>query len=341
MAKAIDLTYNLGGLINIYDHFRGDLEMRAFYIEYSRSKPDVWFTNSQDIYYWELKRSQVSIVPTYEHGSVDKIDVAVSGPADPGPFALNIKIPWQYQTMQVKVNGVTVSDYEVTAEGVKVSCPSPSQVEILLNTPTLTMSPPGSTCRIYGETFTVAITVSNEYDITDFEFEIHYNTTLLDCTGITWSAWGSGTVNVDEANGNVTGVTSGANVSGVQTLMTLQFNAAYHHIWKYESRVLGWRNDQNGLIYLQWANLSYAGSPDKAYLRGGGQNKINVGPDFACTFSPIRGDVNNDGKVDIWDLRTAAALYKQSNTVYDLNGDGVIDILDVVAIAANYGFAYP
>jgi hypothetical protein len=35
-----------------------------------------------------------------------------------------------------------------------------------------------------------------------------------------------------------------------------------------------------------------------------------------------------------------AALYKQSNTVYDLNGDGVIDIFDVVAIATNYGFTY-
>jgi hypothetical protein len=341
MANAIDLAYNLEGLINIYDHFRGDLEMRAFYIEYSQSKPDVWFTNSQDIYGWWLRRSQISIAPTYEHGFTNKIDVAVSGHADSGPFALNIKIPWQYQTMQVKVNGVIVSDYEITAEGLKVSCSSPSQVEILLDTPTLTMSPTGKTCREYNESFMIAITVSNEYDITDFEFEIHYNTTLLDYAGMAWSTWGSGTVNVDEVNGNITGVTSGTAVNGVQTLVAIQFNAAFHHVWKYESRVPGWRNDQNGLIYFQWANLSYAGSPDKAYLRGGGQNKINVGPDVVYTFAPIRGDVNNDGKVDIWDLRTVAALFKQSNTVYDLNGDGVIDILDVVAVSANYGYIKP
>jgi len=341
LAKAIDLTYDLGGLINIYDHFRGGLELRAFYIEYSQSKPDVWFTDSQDIYYWELKRSQVSIAPTYERGATDKIDVAVSGTADAGPFALDISIPWEYQTMQVKVNGVIVSDYEVTGEGVKVSCPSPSQVEILLDTPTLTMSPTGKTCRVYGETFAVAMNVSNEYEVTDFEFEIHYNATLLDYAGIAWSAWGSGTVSVDEVNGNITGVTSGANVSGVQTLITLQFNAAYYHMWKFEGRVPGWRNDQDGLIYFQWANLSYVDSPDKAYLRGGGQNKVNVGPDFVYSFSPIRGDVDNDGKVDIYDLRTVAALFKQSNIVYDLNGDGVIDIFDVVAIATNYGFGYP
>ena len=85
---------------------------------------------------------------------------------------------------------------------------------------------------------------------------------------------GSGTVNVDEVNGNITGVTSGTALSGVKILITIQFNAAYHHIWKYEDRVPGWKNYQNGLIYIRQANLSYAGSPDIAYLRGGGQNKV-------------------------------------------------------------------
>ena len=132
MSKAIDLAYGLGGLIDIYSHFRpGNLQRRAFYIDYTQTKPNVWFTNSQDIYNWELKRNQVSIVPTYEHGSVDKIDVAVSGPVDAGPYAVDIKIPWSYQTIQVMVNGVAVSDYEVSADGVKVSCQSPSQVEYL------------------------------------------------------------------------------------------------------------------------------------------------------------------------------------------------------------------
>ena len=341
MAKAIDLAYNLGGLINIYDHFRGDLEMRAFYIEHSQTKPDVWFTNSQDIYNWESKRSQVSIAPTYKYGLVNKIDVAVSGLANAGPFAVDIKIPWQYQTMEVKVNGVDTSDYQVTQDGVKVSCSCPSQVEVLLDTPTLTINPNGNTCRAYGESFTDAITISNEHNVTSFQFEVDYNTTLLDYAGIIWSAWGSGTVNVDEVNGRITGTTSGNAINGVQTMLQIQFNAAFHHVWKYEDRVSGWKNNQSGLIYIQQASLSLTGSPDVAYLRGGGQNKINVGPDFVYTFSPIRGDVNNDGTVDIYDLRTVCAFFKQSNAVYDLNGDGVVDIFDVVAVATNYGYTYP
>ena len=41
------------------------------------------------------------------------------------------------------------------------------------------------------------------------------------------------------------------------------------------------------------------------------------------------------------DLRAVAALFKQSNAVYDLNGDGVVDIFDVVAVATNFGYTYP
>jgi hypothetical protein len=133
MRKAIDFAYDLEGLINIYSHFRsGNLQRRAYYIEYTKTKPDVWLTNAEEVYNWWIKRNLTSITPTYEHSSPDRISVTVSGPSDPGPFALDVTVPWSYETVVVKVNGVVTSNYENTGGKLRVSVGSPSQVEILL-----------------------------------------------------------------------------------------------------------------------------------------------------------------------------------------------------------------
>ena len=141
-------------------------------------------------------------------------------------------------------------------------------------------------------------------------------------------------------NGVLTGYTSGSSISDNATLLTITFNATCHHIWKDESSVPGWSNIQTGAIYFQWANLSYLGGPDVGYVRGGTQNQINVNRDVAYKFSPIRGDIDNDGTVDIVDLRTVAAYYNQQNATYNLKGDNTIDIFDLVVIAVNFGYTY-
>jgi hypothetical protein len=220
---------------------------------------------------------------------------------------------------------------------------------VTVPTPTLQLSPSTQTCSVYGENFTTQLVVTNAYTVTDFKFEVCYNTTLLTYSSITWNAWGSGTVTVDMVDGTITGTTSGTAVNGTQTLVTIQFTATYYRIWKDQSVVSGWQNNQSGLIYIQWANLSYATGPDLSYMRGGTQNQINVGPDFTYTFAPIQGDVNNDGTVNILDLRTVAAFYDVKlgdpawplASVYDLNGDGVINIFDLIYIATNWGYTSP
>jgi hypothetical protein len=201
------------------------------------------------------------------------------------------------------------------------------------------MSPANKTCREYNETFTVQINISNAADVHDFEFEIHYNTTLLDIQGILWNAWGSGTYNIDDSNGNLTGYTSGIARSGNYSLMTIAFNATCRHIWKIEATVLGWKNDQNGTVYIQSANLSSPINPLLSYVRGG-LTQISVGSDFLYMFSPIKGDLDNNGVVDVFDLRTVAALYNTASSTYDLTGDGAIDIFDLVVISTNYDFTY-
>jgi hypothetical protein len=210
--------------------------------------------------------------------------------------------------------------------------------------PTLQMSPASKTCRIYGENLTVTVTISDAVNVEDFEFEIHYNATLLRYVNVTWSAWGSGTISVNETTGIIIGFTSGAPLNGTQSAVTIQFQAACHHVWK---DALGWMNDLTDTIYLQSANLSYPTGPKLRYEKGG-LNQINVGPDFVYTFSPIQGDVNNDGVVDIFDLRSVAVYYnvKQGDSnwteasTYDLNGDGIIDVDDLRIVAANFGYTY-
>jgi subtilisin family serine protease len=205
--------------------------------------------------------------------------------------------------------------------------------------PTLTMNPTDMICRKYNETFFVQINVTFAGDMNDFRFEIHYNATLLDVVNVSWTTWGDGTCTVDEVNGILSGYTSGSPINGNVTLLTVTFNATYHHIWKDESTVSGWKNIQTGTIYFQRTNLTYPSGQGLDYERGG-LNQIDVGPDFACTFSPIQGDIDNNGTVDIFDLKTVAAYYDQQNTTYNLTADSTIDIFDLVAIGANYGYEY-
>lgn len=214
--------------------------------------------------------------------------------------------------------------------------------------PAITMNPESITCRKYNETFSIQINGSNLNDSENFEFEIHYNATLLAVVNVSWPTWVTGTYAIDQAAGNLTGRTEGNPISGNATLMSITFNATCRHIWKDENSVPGWKNNQTDTIYFQWANLSYSGGPDLGYVKDGTQNEIDVGPSAAYTYSPIQGDINNNGSVDIFDLRTVAAFYNakvgdpywSAASIYDLNNDSVIDLFDIVIIAVKFGTVY-
>jgi hypothetical protein len=202
--------------------------------------------------------------------------------------------------------------------------------------PSINMTVTGITCRKFNETFTVKLNISDAIGAAGFRFEIHYDPALLDITNVLWNAWGTGTYTADEVNGIISGSTSGGPISVNMTLVTITFNATFHHIWK---DLPAWTNNQSATLYVQWANLSYVSGPDLGYVRGG-LNQINVGPDVAYTFSPIQGDIDNNGRVDIFDLRTVAAYYDQQNSAYNLTNGDIIDIYDLVVIAANFDYTY-
>ena len=87
--------------------------------------------------------------------------------------------------------------------------------------------------------------------------------------------------------------------------------------------------------------MTCTGSVTFAYLRGGLSNSIIVPPDVVYTFDPIQGDLDNNGVVNIADLRLMAAYFDQPNTTYELDGNNVIDIFDLIIIGTNFGFTYP
>jgi hypothetical protein len=208
----------------------------------------------------------------------------------------------------------------------------------------LVLDPTGVTTRKYLEAFSIQINVYG-YNVTDLEFELYFNTTLMDFLGVTWNAWGSGTITFTETEGNVTGYTSGPEITGNATLVTLDFLHKYHHIWK---NCLEWQNNLTGAIDIQWANLSYKALPDIAYEKDS-VGEFRVSPyEVAYTFAPIRGDLNNDGTVDIYDLRAMSHFYQVESSdpdwtaasKYDLNCDDIIDIYDLVLTAQNFGYMY-
>ena len=201
--------------------------------------------------------------------------------------------------------------------------------------PKLYTDPSQVTCRKYCENFKTQINITDAINLEDFEFEIHYNATLLDYVSVTWNAWGAGFMD-SSTDGILIGSTSGTQITGNLTLVTIEFHVGYKHIWK---DCPGWTSILTGKIYFQWANLSYPSGPDLAYVRGE-LYEIDVGPDVAYTFMPIQGDIDNDGSVSILDISLVAWYYEQAYPAYDLNCDGIIDIFDLVIIAANLWYEY-
>jgi hypothetical protein len=157
--------------------------------------------------------------------------------------------------------------------------------------------------------------------------------------------WGSGTINYNEAGGTVTGsVTGGGGGSGAFALLNITFksDSNFKRFWKDPStgQLSNLFPSATG-IYFQSVKLYYTSLPDLEYTRGGGGGgRLYVGPDFAYTYAPIRGDLTNDGKVDISDLSWEAGFFDNTDTTMNLVGSDTIDIFDLVVIAGNFWYEY-
>jgi hypothetical protein len=178
-------------------------------------------------------------------------------------------------------------------------------------------------------------------NLKDYNLVILYDTELLKLTGVDWTGGvlggtsdGAsytelplGTINVVDAGGIVWSGDLGL-------LFTLTFHIEFddriEHIWRTNAP-----QDLTTHVSFQNAELSF--------LEGTiPMSGITMPPTLSITVHLIRGDVDCDGNVDVFDLRCVAAYYDQSLPVkYDLTMDGTIDIFDLVVIATNIGYGGP
>jgi len=196
--------------------------------------------------------------------------------------------------------------------------------------------------------FDVNVTVTNVVDLYAFEFELAYNTTLLElivekgvdiripCTFAKWN------VTEDDSSGHVFVLVEGINPparNGTRTLVTIPFKG------------IGfvWNTTRTS------ANCTLAFTSHKLFLPGSEEIPHEV-VNGTYRYTPIPGDLWMDGTVDIFDIILAARAFGSAaeddpitpwdETEYwdpraDVNCDGEIDILDIILIAINFGREEP
>jgi len=186
-----------------------------------------------------------------------------------------------------------------------------------------------------GKIFTVNVAVASVINLYGFEFKLGYNSTLLHALNITLGAFFSGTNSsfvLKNYINNTEGYLWFAAVLlapappriGDGVLATIAFNATYSTTYP--------QTEQCDLhIY------------DDTLADNIGQSIDHDTIDGHYTFSPILGDINGDGIVDIFDITIVALAFGSTpsdlnwDARADLNGNGKVDILDAVMLAVNFG----
>jgi hypothetical protein len=188
------------------------------------------------------------------------------------------------------------------------------------------------------ESIAIEVWLVNASKVYDYAFNITYNTEILDAVDVEWGDFPSGPYyhkswHINETTGvieiSLAETAQAPPAEGDGLLVTITF----HHktiVWK---DCLSWTNLLNCTIELDWWKLSLR-CPELNEITG---NLVDIS-NVEYSYTPIQGDVDFDGDVDIFDIMIVTAYYDQSQPdAYDLNCDGIIDIFDLVYVATNWG----
>ena len=177
-----------------------------------------------------------------------------------------------------------------------------------------------------GDTFTLDISAENIFDLAGWQFDITFNSTILEAIDVSEGDFLGGTTffqpgHIENTTGKITGLTAARlasqGVSGSGTLVQVTFKAKS-----------GGETDLT-LQNFQFGTLTGENIP-------AGPHKISI----TVEGQLASGDVNRDGVVSILDLILVAQQLGETvpaNSPVDVNGDGVVSILDLIRVAAEFG----
>jgi hypothetical protein len=200
--------------------------------------------------------------------------------------------------------------------------------------PTIAVSPSTVTAKMI-ETFSVNVTISNVVNLYNYEFTLSYNPALLYTLGLNVGTFLQQPQVYKSSINNTAGlITFGASsvapapsANGSGLLATITFKTV-PIVWPSPS--------QNTTLQLSATLITNLGVIVP-------HSNING----FYKYTPIPGDLNSDGVVNLADLRIVAMAYgttsgeKGWNPVADLNRDGVVDIFDLVLVSKNMGRTAP
>jgi len=172
--------------------------------------------------------------------------------------------------------------------------------------------------------FTVNVRIRDVVDLYAWQFNMTFDPNLVQCVSVTE---GEFLRNVGSTTGLILGVN---NTNG----------------WiKAACSLVGAVSGASGgcvLAYVTFHCTSVGGS-----ILGLHDTKLLNSSRVSVPAPPNLGDVNGDGRVDVFDLVIVANAYcskvgdPRYNPQADLNSDGAVDIEDLIIVALNFGHMYP
>ena len=216
------------------------------------------------------------------------------------------------------------SAYDYAAGTVTITSPSTDGTRVYID-------PAEQTVNL-GDSVSVSVNIENVTNLAGFQFDIHYNPAILSSASVLedeFLSGGGGTFcleeTVDAAAGTITDIacarTDQGGVSGSGTLITITFAA------------IG-----AGESYIRIQNIRLP-DPNGAQISA----TTTDGSVTVTEYPPW--DVNQDGRVDVFDLVIVGQYFGQTITTPpehnpDVNRDGKVDVFDLVLVGQHFGEVY-